>query len=279
MFSILYCQVDIEELNRRTHSMDVIQAIFLALVQGITEFLPISSSAHLVLIPHLFDWKSSLAFDVVLHGGTLFAVVFHYRKPLALALHASSDKALVGIEGGRLLRCMVIGSLPILAAGFFLHDLVELYLRSPLMVAGMTIIFALLLWLADAIGRRQCSLSPMVALWVGLAQVLALVPGVSRAGITLTAARFLGLSRRDAADFSFLLAIPAIAAATIYEVFLIADSYERVSLDAMIAGFVVSAVFALVTIRLFLRFVEAIGLLPFVIYRIAIGGVLLFIYL
>ncbi len=259
--------------------MDILQSAFLALVQGITEFLPISSSAHLILAPELLGWSGSLTFDVVAHGGTLCAVALHYRRPLALALRASDDIALGGIRGKDLLWHMVIGSLPILAAGFFLYGFVDLRLRSPLLIAGTTIFFALLLWLADRTRRRPRALGPMVALWVGLAQVLALIPGVSRAGITLTAARFLGVSRSDAANFSFLLALPVIAAATAYEAFVLFDGYEDVALDALLTGFVVAAVFALMTIRLFLRFVETVGLLPFVIYRVIVGCVLLFIYL
>lgn len=258
--------------------MDIIQAAFLALLQGITEFLPISSSAHLVLVPELLGWNSSLTFDVVVHGGTLFAVVLHYRKPLTLALCASDDVALAGIKGKDLLWYMVIGSLPVLVVGFFLYSLVELYLRSPLLIAGTTILFALLLWFADASSRRIRALGPMVALWVGLAQILALIPGVSRTGITLTAARFLGLSRRDAVNFSFLLAVPVIVAATAYEMLNVFDSYQYVALDVLLIGFVVAAVFALITIRLFIRFVEAVGLLVFVVYRVILGSVLFLIY-
>ena len=259
--------------------MDIIQAVFLALVQGITEFLPISSSAHLVLAPLLFGWSGSMAFDVVVHAGTLCAVVFHYRRPLLLALRRADESALPGVSGRNLLSCMAAGSLPILAAGFLLYDLVNLHLRVPLLIALATVVFAIFLWLADRVKECGAALSPVIALWIGLGQVLALIPGVSRSGITITVARLFGLSRRAAADFSFVLAIPVILAATAYEVFALYRTPATVALDVLVTGFVVAAGFALATIRLFVRFVERIGLLPFVIYRLLIGGILLSIYL
>ena len=144
----------------------------------------------------------------------------------------------------------------------------------------MTILFALFLWFADVVNSWEDKLTLKIAIWVGLGQALALVPGVSRAGITITMGRLLGLSYRSAADFAFLLAIPAILAATLYELYVFYSSpHPEVAVEVLIVGFSVSAIFAFFSIDLFLRFVERVGLLPFVIYRIVLGGVILAIYL
>lgn len=266
--------------------MDWLTAILLALLQGITEFLPVSSSAHLLLPSQLFGIKDQgLGFDLAVHSGSLIAVVFHYRyrlQKLVLAL-ASIRNPVQGTEAS-LARNLVIASLPLFVAGPLLVSLAAGMFRNGLIIACTTLIFGLLLWFADQ--RAGCDgeyeLNLRGALWIGLAQVLAVVPGVSRSGITITAGRLIGLSREGAASFSFLLAIPAIggiALVLLSQIVRTGTLLGGVS-DPVLAlvGFVVSAVVSLLVIRLFLRFVERIGLVPFAIYRIVLGTLLLALF-
>ncbi|HID50385.1 MAG TPA: undecaprenyl-diphosphate phosphatase, partial [Chromatiales bacterium] len=196
--------------------MTLIQILVLALVQGFTEFLPISSSAHLILVPVLSDWPDQgLAFDVAVHVGTLSAVVLYFRHEL---WHMSRDwlascRQRRQVGESRLAWAVLWGTLPVAVAGLLLNDVVDTTLRSPLVVAWATIGFGLLLWLADGKGMRQRSehqLGWKDVVIIGLAQVVALIPGTSRSGITMTAGLFLGLTREGAARFSFLLSVPTI---------------------------------------------------------------------
>jgi undecaprenyl-diphosphatase len=199
--------------------MTLLQIIVLSVVQGLTEFLPVSSSAHLILGGHAFGWTDQgLVFDVATHLGTLFAVVIYFRHDL-LAMAASAVRPARTADDRRnrsLLAAIALASVPVLIIGFLARDLVEHYLRDVRVIAWMTIVFGLLLWLADAWARRDRSLGDLrwkQAVLIGLAQVCALVPGVSRSGVTITAGRALGFTPEAAARFSFLLAIPVIAAA------------------------------------------------------------------
>lgn len=262
--------------------MDITQAIILALIQGVTEFLPVSSSAHLVLLPDLAGWRNYLVFDVVVHLGSLCAVMFYYRKTLLCMCCCTEQMALEQTQttGKELWLYLVVASLPLLLLGALLHDIIEGQLRTPLLIAAMTIVFAFFLWAANGVERSTTKLSLKAVFWIGLGQALALIPGVSRSGITITIGRFVGLSQRAAADFSFVLAIPVIAAASGYELLrLVMSPHPEVSALALITGFVVSAVVAFLSIGWFLRCVEKVGLMPFVIYRLLLGTVLLFIYL
>ena len=262
--------------------MDYYQAILLALVQGITEFLPISSSAHLILANQLLGWGTgSLAFDIAVHTGTLSAVLFHFRHELQAILTSNHSPSLALATDHNLFLLIVIATLPVMVVGGLYRDLIEIHLRSSEIIALATIVFALLLWFAD--WRRSqtdaASLSVCQAFIIGIAQACALIPGTSRAGITITAALLLGLSRRQALNFSFLLAIPVIAAASGLNLL---EIMQGRMLDAnlwgtMVVGFVVSAVFALYTMKLFIYFVDKIGMLPFVIYRLVLGVILLLI--
>ena len=190
--------------------MDPIQAIVLAIVQGLSEFLPISSSGHLILVPHFFGWQDQgLAFDVAIHMGTLLAVVSYFRVQL-LAMLRAWFVSLAGREltpDGRLAWCVVLGSIPVAVVGWLFGDVIERLLRNPLFVAATLSGFGLLMWLADRLGRRQrdeYSVGWRDALLIGCAQALALMPGTSRSGVTMTMARTLGLTREGAARFSFL---------------------------------------------------------------------------
>lgn len=253
-------------------------------MQGITEFLPVSSSAHLILPSQLLGLKDQgLGFDLAVHAGSLVAVIWHYRQRLVTLLSAvavitkqplSSETALA--------RNLLLASLPLLTVAPFLASLAAGAFRSGLVIAVTTLLFGLLLWLADRDTgcNTEYELSWRGALWIGFAQVLAVVPGVSRSGITITAGRWLGLSRKAAASFSFLLAIPAIFGITLVlltQIMRTGTPLGSTGLDltGALIGFVVSAIFSLLTIRLFLRIVERIGLLPFAIYRLLLGTLLL----
>ena len=267
--------------------MDTFQALCLALVQVATEFLPVSSSAHLILLPTLMGWEDQgLGFDVAVHFGTLFAVVFHYRGTLKgmLACLRWGDESSNFALNRRRLAYLVVASIPILPAGYLLAGVVEQQLRTPLVIASTTVGFGLLLWVGVWYeSRLPLSASKRMtfksALIIGLAQVLALVPGTSRAGITITAGLLLGLTRHQAVRFSFLLAIPVILAASLHEIMRLGVQPDPETWRLMTLGFIASAFVALTTLRLFLLLVELIGLGPFVVYRLVLGALLLVLFL
>lgn len=260
--------------------MTLFQVVMLALIQGITEFLPISSSAHLILPAQLLGWPDQgLAFDVAVHVGTLAAVLWYFRadvRTLALAwLRSCATRK--GDGESRLAWAVIIGTIPAGLAGLLFNDLVENHLRSTLVIALTTIGFAILLGVADRRGSRHRSLMDLDwrgALWIGLSQALALVPGTSRSGITMTAALALGFDRVAAARFSFLLSIPIIVLSGLYKgVELLA--VEQVPWGAIGIATAISAVTAYLCIRVFLNVINRMGMMPFVWYRLALGGVLL----
>jgi len=265
--------------------LDLIQLIILALIQGITEFLPVSSSAHLILVPLLTAWQDQgLAIDVAAHLGSLFAVVFYFRKDISRILIAGIDSIVkqdISGTDSKLFWYLVIASVPVLVAGFLFRDIVSTYLRDPLIIAAASIVFGLLLWFADVKGKRLRQLNSINmrdAILIGLAQALALVPGTSRSGITMTAALMLGLDRISAARFSFLMAVPIIFVAGGYE----SLKLIQMSADVDIVNFIVtaflSAISALLAIHYFLQFLDKIGMLPFVIYRVVLGIVLIVMF-
>ena len=264
--------------------MDILQIIVLALVQGLTEFLPISSSAHLILVPILTGWDDQgLAFDVAVHVGTLTAVVLYFRKEISKMFFAwiASLKGKHS-EDSKLAWGVLIGTIPVGIAGLLFKDVISEHLRTPLVIAATTIIFGLLLWYADWSGKRQRdehSLSWKDIMVIGCAQAVALIPGTSRSGITITAGLMLGLTAPAAARFSFLLSIPVIVLAGGVETL---DYLKVASIDDMndlIIGVLISAVSAYLCIHYFLILLERIGMTPFVIYRLLLGIVLLSLYL
>jgi len=263
--------------------MDVLHAIYLAVLQGLTEFLPISSSGHLILVPSLFGWQDQgLAFDVAVHVGSLFAVVSYFRHELMNMsrdwLSSIASRQMVGES--RLAWAVLIGTIPAGLAGLFLKDFIEEFLRSPFVIAMTTIIFGALLWWADVYGKRrrnEHSLSLGDMLFIGVAQAIALIPGTSRSGITMTAGLILGLSREASARFSFLLSIPIIILAGGMLTIDLVTSSTHIPWSTLILAAIVSAVAAYACIHYFLLFVKKIGMLPFVIYRFILGGVLLYI--
>jgi undecaprenyl-diphosphatase len=265
--------------------MDKLHAIWLALLQGLTEFLPISSSAHLILMPRMLDWADQgLAFDVAVHVGTLSAVLAYFRADVqrlfAAWLRSCATRRVDG--DARLAWFVLLGTLPVVVFGLLLHDFIETALRSPLVIAVATIAFGVLLWMADCYGRRlrdEASLRLRDIIFIGLAQALALIPGTSRSGITMTAGLALGLSRTAAARFSFLLSIPVIAMAGVYETGKLVQQAAPVDWGAISLGVAVSALSAWTCIHFFLKLIERIGMLPFVIYRMLLGAVLLWMFI
>jgi undecaprenyl-diphosphatase len=253
-------------------------------LQGLTEFLPISSSAHLILLPQVDGWADQgLAFDVAVHVGTLAAVVWYFRGQLAAMARdwGASLAARREVGESRLAWAVLLGTVPVGLAGLLLKGMVETTLRDPLVIAWATVVFALLLWWADARGRRvrdERTIGWKDVLFIGVAQALALIPGVSRSGITMTAALMLGLTRSAAARFSFLLSIPTIVLAGALLVYELAAGEGRVDWGVLLLGAVASGLAAYACIHVFLRLLERIGMLPFVIYRLVLGAILFYIY-
>ena len=264
-----------------------LQAFVLAVIQGVTEFLPISSSAHLIVVPYLMDWNPGwsdweprgLRFDIATHFGTLLAVLVYFRH----RLFSIAESCVIAIKRGErnsdidLLGNIVIATVPVVIVGFLAYEVIEMELRGVQTIAITTIGFGILLLVADLVNKRdrnETEMSWWQASLIGLGQAMALVPGVSRAGITITVALFLGFSRTAAARFSFLLAIPTVLAATLL---MTADALKAASDVNWIelgVGVVVSFLSAYFCIDAFLRFVEKIGMMPFVIYRVVLGALL-----
>lgn len=261
--------------------MELWHIIVLAVIQGLTEFLPISSSAHLILPSQVFGWPDQgLAFDVAVHVGTLAAVIWYFRAEvgrLTVAWVGDTVRGRVGQDSG-LAWAVISGTIPAGLAGLLLNDFIETSLRSGLVIAVSTIGFGLVLWWSDAVGRRNRDLPALTmkdAVIIGVAQALALIPGTSRSGITITAALFLGFGREAAARFSFLLSIPLILAAGLLKTLELVDQGGATDWAAIALGATLSFVSAVVCIHLFLKFLERLGLMPFVIYRLVLGLLLL----
>jgi undecaprenyl-diphosphatase len=256
----------------------VFQAIVLGIVQGLTEFLPVSSSAHLILVPWILHWQDpGLAFDVALHLGTLLALLaFYWREWL--------DMVLSLLPGGnptarRTLFLLIIASVPGAIIGILLEKQAETIFRSPMLIAGTMATMGLILWAADSYGSKKRKIDDLYlsdALLIGFSQALAIIPGVSRSGATITTARFLGIERADAANFSFLMATPIIAGAGLLETHKLFHS----GLGAQLGwGFAASAFFGLLAIVGLLSFVRNNTYRPFAIYRIALAAIVVAIAL
>lgn len=260
--------------------MDIIQAVVLALIQGITEFLPVSSSGHLILPSEVFGWPDQgLAFDVAVHVGTLIAVVSFFHKDIR-------DIVVGGLKtcrgdfsdpAGKLAWMIVVATIPAGLAGLVFNDVIETHLRSTAVIAATTIIFGVLLGVADRNKNQRHVLYDIgiaTALCIGLAQAVALIPGTSRSGITITAALLLGFSRDSAARFSFLLSIPIIVLSGGFKSLELIGA-KNVDWVAMLVGVVVSAISAYVCIHYFLAFINRLGMMPFVVYRLLLGVTLI----
>lgn len=254
--------------------------LILAVVQGFTEFLPISSSGHLALAPKFLDAEDQgVLIDVALHVGTLLAIVVYYRRDVIdMVLSVLQWKNPARTQARKLAIYIVIATIPAIVFGLIIHKIFPEGIRDVRVIATTTIFFGLLMGVADRFGRREKAVSDMTlksALIVGLAQAVALIPGTSRSGITMTAARFMGFHRVDAARFSFLLGMPAMAAAGAMSFLEILESGDTSMLaDAGIAV-VLAFLAGLAAIHFMMKWLTRFGLLPFVFYRLGLGAVLI----
>lgn len=261
----------------------LIQAIVLGMLQGFAEFLPVSSSAHLALAPWIFNWPDpGLAFDVALHVGTLLAVLWYFRNELLNLIRAVGQiiqtRKVVTVEQRRAVF-LIIATIPGGLAGLFLNEYAESVFRSPLIIAWALIIMGIVLWFVDRTAKSDRPITRITwvdAVVIGLAQCLALIPGVSRSGSTITAGRFLGLDRNSAAAFSFLMSVPIIGAAAAVKVPLLVSNGGLTT--AVMAGIIASAVSGAVAITVLLRYVSKHSYGVFAWYRVILGVIMLVMY-
>ncbi len=256
--------------------MDLIQFILLALIQGITEFLPISSSAHLLIPGMLFGWPDQgLEYDIAVHFGTLLAVIAYFREDLiriscpmlSISENASKD------ESRELIFNLVVATIPLVIAGFLFSKFVEEHLRDAWIIAIASLIFGLILgwvWLRRDVSRSR-KITVGDAVFIGFAQCLAIIPGVSRSGITITAGLYLGLNLASAVRFSFLLAIPAILGAVTLGINLLIQKAMPMSYYHLVFSVFLSGFSGYLTIAAFFGVVDRVGLMPFIIYRILLS--------
>ena len=263
--------------------MSWLQIIVLAIVQGLTEFLPISSSGHLVLVPVAFGWQDQgLAFDVAVHFGSLLAVCAYFRADIAGLVRGGVR--LVGLRRptteSRLALALLIGTVPAAIAGLTLAGWIEENLRDPSVIVATLAGYGVLMVIADRLGRTDRVITDVRlrdALVIGIAQALALVPGTSRSGVTITAGRLLGLERSSAARFSFLLSVPVILLATGYQTLKLLLGDAAVPWGQFAVAALVAALVAYAAIEFFMRVVTRIGLLPFALYRLLLAAVILYV--
>ena len=268
------------------------QALIMGIVQGLSEFLPISSSGHLIVVPFLFGWQdpfiTSLAFSVMLHAGTLLALLVYFRadwlRLVPAGLATIRDRSFRADPDRRLAWLLVAATIPAAVAGYLLNDLAETTFRGIGLVAVTLVVGAGILWLADRWGARTKSVEDVtfpLAIGFGAAQALALVPGISRSGISISAARFAGLDRGAAARFSFLMSMSITAGAVIFEVRKLAVGGTGVtaSLGPLVVGMIAAFVSGTLAIGFLLRYVRTRSLNVFVAYRLAVAAVIVVVWL
>lgn len=273
--------------------MDVIlQALIMGIVQGLTEFLPVSSSGHHILVPYLFGWDdpfiTSLAFSVMLHLGTLVALLGYFRadwlRLIPAGLAAMRDRSFDGDTDRKLAWLLVAATIPAAIVGYLFSDVFESGIREPALVAGTLVVGGVILFLADAIGaesRRVDDVTFPIATGIGVAQALALIPGISRSGISISAGRLAGLDRPAAARFAFLMATPITAGAIVFEArkLLTGESGVQVETGALVVGLVASLVSGVAAIHFMLRYLRTRSLRVFVWYRFALAAVVVAVLL
>lgn len=299
--------------------MDILQVIVLALIQGLTEFLPVSSSAHLILPSQLFGWADQgLAFDVAVHAGTLIAVLVYYRETLRTLISGAfgrreaaglplsrgpdgpdglddvecddsvgspttaTNKAAISMRSAwREISCLVVATIPVILIGLLFADVIDHYFRSLSTIAYATLGFGLLLGVAYRFRGSDGEEQPITrldhALLIGLAQALALIPGTSRSGVTITAASFLGYNIATSARFSFLLSIPVIAGALVLMLATQSDAMVGDAIFEILAAMMIAGLSAYLTIAFFVGLVKRIGMMPFVVYRFLLAALLFII--
>ena len=270
----------------------LVQAIVLGIVQGLTEFLPVSSSGHLILVPALLGWDDpfieSLAFSVMLHVATLLALLIYFREDwqrlIPAGLAAIRDRSLRDDPKRKLAWLLAASTVPAVIVGVLLNDVIETAFREPRLVAITLVIGAAILWVADRLGWRRRDMDSLTfpkAIGIGAAQALALVPGVSRSGISISAGLFAGLTREAAARYAFLMATPITAGAGLWEVRKIVAGEAGVELPIvpLLAGMAASLVAGLLAIAVVLRYLRSNGVGIFVVYRIALAALVIVAWL
>ena len=269
----------------------ILQALVMGIAQGLTEFLPISSSGHHIIIPALFGWDDpfieSLAFSVVLHGGTLVALLVYFRddwrRLVPAGLAALRDRSFRDDPDRRLAWLLAASTVPAAVVALLLNDFIEENVREVGLVAVMLVIGGAVLWLADRWGPRTHTIHRLTfrgALGIGAAQAIALIPGISRSGISMSAGLFAGLDRADAARYSFLMATPITAMAVVYESYkLVAGQAGAVEVVPLAVGVVASFVSGILAIAVLLRYVRTRSFIVFVAYRVALAAVVVVAFL
>tara|TARA_B100001094_G_scaffold333376_1_gene411219 strand:- start:1983 stop:2780 length:798 start_codon:yes stop_codon:yes gene_type:complete len=264
--------------------MDFLHIIFLALIQGLTEFLPVSSSAHLILPAQLLGWEDQgLLFDIAVHLGSLGAVMLYFRQDIIDLLRAWLRSCIQRehTDDSRFAWLIILATLPAVLLGLVCADFIDLHLRSAQVIAITTLVFGVLLWWSDRAPSQKYhekQLTWKKALAIGLAQALALIPGTSRSGITITVGLMLGLTRVAAARFSFLLSIPLILGASAYMSAKWFTTEQILDAQSLGLGIVLSFIAAYLCIHFFLKVIQKMGLLPFVLYRLALAVVLFYVF-
>jgi len=270
----------------------VFQALVMGIVQGLTEFLPVSSSGHLVLVPFLFGWDdvfiNSLAFSVMLHLGTLVALLAYFRddwlRLIPAGLAAIRDRSFRENADRRLAWLLVAATIPAALAGAIFNDLIEAQFREVGLVVVMLVVGGVILFVADRVGRRSRAIADVtfpVAVGIGAAQALALIPGISRSGISIAAGRFAGLDREAAARFAFLMATPITAGAIVFETrrLVTGEAGVTIELAPLLVGMVAALLAGLAAIHLTLRYVRTHSLDIFVWYRFALAAIVVVVWL
>ena len=253
--------------------MDLIHIFILSIIQGVTEFLPISSQSHLILTSYFLGLSDQgLGFDIALHSGSLIAILIYYRKEVR-SLFSLSD------EGLNYLKLIIIGSIPLPIIGLLFIDIVSQNMRSVFSIALMTILFAVILYLADLkkkeVVTKFANISIYTIIFIGLMQTLAIMPGVSRSGIVITAALLANFSREDSIKIAFLLSIPAIFMATVYQSMQLYEVGNIEILNEHLLGMILSFIFSYITIHLFISTINKISFTPYIIYRLILGVTLI----
>lgn len=264
--------------------LDLLKTTFLAFLQGFTEFLPISSSGHIILPKELLGWPDQgLIFDVAVHVGSLLAVLIYFRSDIVQLTKAWLQSCFKGRHSAesRLAWFVIVATIPAGLMGYVFRDAVAEYSRSMLIIGIASIVFAGLLYLAERLSTQKLDVHNLTiksALLIGLFQMMALIPGTSRSGATMTAALFCGLSRKAAARFSFLLAIPIIAAGGLLEGYAMWQTGTAAQWQTLFYALSVSALVSWLCIHYFLRLIDKVGFMPFVVYRLVMGAALIAIY-
>ncbi|KJR41229.1 undecaprenol kinase [Candidatus Magnetoovum chiemensis] len=255
----------------------LIESAILGIVQGITEFFPVSSTAHLILVPWFFGWSGiidTLSFDVALHGGTLFAILIFFYK----------DWINIIFKKQKMLLLLIIASIPGGAAGFFLDDIVETTLRSPYIIIASLIVIGVFMVITEKVGKKNETSDDITvrdALLIGISQAVAIIPGVSRSGITISCGLLLGLKREEAARFSFLMSAPIIGGAFALHLIKILSDHSQAdfNISMFTVGIIASCVTGILAIKVLLDFFKKYELYIFVYYRFALAGIIAMVML